>query len=239
MILNDNEDSKINSYYLSENNKLVINYAVGEQLRYALCKWENGPSTVDMDENNLGNYPVDITFEQQRLEGLILDSIPEDKQLADGKIVYSLFGDLDGDGTEEIVSAYTNADRVNDLWCGVWFASGDTAEFIGSGAVGNTFSTPDGTFLYFPRVGPMQTAYDLMYIHDSRIYNVMPDGGCVDYIYYDEESGYYLAQYGTTFDNQENGTIEQYLWDICMSFDHESKKLVVIKTEETKSTITR
>lgn len=224
----------INSYYLSENNKLVINYTVGDQLRYAI----GINLAIDMDEGNIGNFPVDITFEQQRLEQLILDSIPEEKQISDGEIVYSLFGDLDGDGTEEIVSAYADAGRTNDLWCYVWFASRDTVEFVGSGAVGGTMTTPDGTFLYFPRVGPMKTAYDLMYIHDSRIYNAMPDGG-VEYICYDEENGYYYAELSGYYYDEINDIHEYYYYDIYMSFDHESKKLVVTETKETKATISR
>ena len=224
--------NNINSYYLSENNNIVINYTVGDQLRYAI----GINLAIDMNENNLGNYPVDITFEQQRLEQLILDSIPEEKQISDGEIVYSLFGDLDGDGTEEIVSAYTNAGGINDLWCYIWFASGDTVEFVGSGAVGDTITTPDGTFLYFPRVGPMGTVYDLLYIHDSRIYNAMPDGG-MNYIYYDKESGCYLAERSGFYDNEESGMLEQYHWDYRMSFDHESKKLVFTDIVETKTII--
>lgn len=224
--------SNINSCYLSENDKLVINYTVGDQLRYAI----GIDLVIDMNENNLGNYPVDITLEQQRLEQLILDNIPEEKRLDDGEIVYSLFGDLDGDGSEEIVSAYANAGRTNDQWCYVWFASGDTVEFVGSGAVGNTLNTPDGTFLYFPRVGPMGTVYDLLYIHDSRIYNAMPDGG-MNYIYYDKESGCYLAERGGFYDNEESGMLEQYHWDYRMSFDHESKKLVFTDIVETKTII--
>ena len=225
--------SDINSYYISENNKLVINYTVGDQLRYAI----GVDLVIDMNEGNLGNFPVDITFEQQRLEQLILDSIDEEHKLSDGEIVYSLFGDLDGDGTEEIVSAYANAGRTNDQWCYVWFASEDTVEFVGSGAVGDTINTPDGTFLYFPRVGPMHTVYDLLYIQDSRIYNAMPDGG-MNYIYYDEESGCYLAARNSFYNNEESGMLEQYLWDYRMNFDHESKKLVITNTVETKTIIT-
>lgn len=72
------------------------------------------------------------TDEQRRLEQLIAETAKEQGEHQDSYVLQNqIFGDFDGDGTEELAAVYGNRSEalLDDLCHGtVWYASGDKAE---------------------------------------------------------------------------------------------------------------
>lgn len=72
------------------------------------------------------------TDEQRRLEQLIIKTAKEQGEYQDSYVLQNqIFGDFDGDGTEELAAVYGNRSEAlfEDLCHGtVWYASGDKAE---------------------------------------------------------------------------------------------------------------
>lgn len=227
------DGGKVTSCYLSENDTLVINYTVGEQLRYVLCKLENDTLCVDMDDGNLGNYPVDITFEQQRLERLILDSIPEEdkKEGLTHSVVATHFADIDGDGAEDLLAAVSWAEHEYSGYGDIWFASGDTAVYLEACAFSDYFRhTPDGTFLRLTVPGPYHPSDAWVHIHNSTAVNAMPEGYySLDCMYYSESDGYYYGFSNSALYLSDMG-IEPRSYKHRMTFDKESRRLVIAET---------
>ncbi len=75
------------------------------------------------------NEPTENT-EHVRLEKLILDSIPDEDRQSENELIKPIFGDLDGDGAEELIAIYGDPNDVEkEFGFGdVWFASEDEAK---------------------------------------------------------------------------------------------------------------
>ncbi len=87
-----------------------------------------GTTTSAITREKPVTEPTENT-EQARLEKLILDSIPDENRRDEWELIKPIFGDIDGDGAEELIAIYGDPnDREKELGFGnVWFASEDEA----------------------------------------------------------------------------------------------------------------
>ncbi len=84
-------------------------------------------TTTTCEESD--SEPTENT-EQARLERLILGSIPDEDRRGGNELIKPIFGDLDGNGAEELIAIYGDPnDHDKELGFGdIWFASEDEAE---------------------------------------------------------------------------------------------------------------
>ncbi len=131
--------------------------------------------------------------EQTRLERLILDSIPEEDRRGGWELIKPIFGDLDGDGTEELIAIYGDPDdSEKELGFGdVWFASEDEAEKLGGTWYSDEplYEIGGNVFLNVMTPGLWGQSYSLIRIAYGNAESAMP----VDYSFcegwdYDEET---------------------------------------------------
>lgn len=131
--------------------------------------------------------------EQARLEKLILDSIPAEEQHSEWELKKPIFGDLDGDGTEELIAIYSDpGESEKKLGFGnVWFASEDRAEKLNGIWYSDAplYEIGGELFLDLMTPGLWGQSYSLIRIAYSNAKSAMP----VDYSFceswdYDEET---------------------------------------------------
>lgn len=131
--------------------------------------------------------------EQARLEKLILDSIPDEDRCDGNELIKRIFGDLDGDGTEELIAIYGDPnDCVKEQGFGdVWFASEDEAEKLSGMWYSDEplYEIGGKLFLNVMTPGLWGQSYSLIRIAYGNAKSAMP----VDYSFceswdYDEET---------------------------------------------------
>ena len=131
--------------------------------------------------------------EQARLERLILDSIAEEDRRSERALIKPIFGDLDRDGTEELIAVYGDPnDSEKDLGFGdVWFASEDEAEKLGGTWYSEEplYEIGGNIFLNVMTPGLWGQSYSLIRIAYGNAESAMPvDYGFCEGWDYDEET---------------------------------------------------
>lgn len=145
--------------------------------------------------------PIENT-EQTRLKRLILDSITDEDKRDGFEIIKPIFGDLDGDGTEELIAVYGDPDdSEKELGFGaVWFASENEAEKLSGTWYSDDpiYDIGGNVFLNVMTPGLWGQSYSLIRIAYGNAINAMP----VDYSFceswdYDEETQLFTLVFAT------------------------------------------
>lgn len=138
------------------------------------------------------NEPTENT-EHVRLEKLILDSIPDEDRQSENELIKPIFGDLDGDGAEELIAIYGDPNDVEkEFGFGdVWFASEDEAKKLQGTWYSDEpiYNIGGEVFLNVMTPGLWGQSYSLIRIAYGNAESAMP----VDYSFcegweYDEKS---------------------------------------------------
>ena len=204
-------------YLLTKEGELYINYTLGRENRYLCYETVNGSLSDITPEDNLGHYAADVTFEQARLEQLILDSVPEEQRRDGYTIGSTLFGDFDGDGIEELAAVY-------GIW-DIWFASGDSAEQMANGELLGLTNTADGTFLNFYTPGTIGGVNAWYHLQNSTLVCSQPEDNYSSRIYYSHDADTYCAEIIVGMDEEHGG----WLWEtVTVEFDKEKRRFVII-----------
>lgn len=207
-------DGEIYGYLLTNDGELYINYIRGRENRSLCYDIVDGALVEASDE--AGHYEADVTFEQARLEQLILDSVPEEDRRDGYGIGDTLFGDFDGDGTEELAAIYGAWD--------IWFASGDHAEHMNCGELVGVTQTSDGTFMNFYTPGVIGGVTAWYHLQDSTLVCSQPQDWYSAHIFISED-GQYAADILVGHD-EEHG----YLWDtVALAFNKEKRQFEFIE----------
>jgi len=215
----DRIGGEVQDYLLTAEGELYVNYTIGEENRYLCYEVADGTLVDVTPEDALGHYSADVTFEQARLERLILDSIPDEDKRGSYTISDTLFGDFDGDGIEELAAIYGAWD--------IWFASGDKAEKINSGELVGVTQTADGTFMNFYTPGVIGGVTVWYHLQDSTLVCSQPEDWYSARIFNSYETGDWYAELMTGHD-EERG----YLWEtVALEFDKEKRKFKIIVNE--------
>ncbi len=207
-------DGEVCGYLLTDEGELYINYIRGRENRSLCYDVADGALVEVADE--AGHYEADVTFEQSRLERLILDSVPEEDRRDGYGIGDTLFGDFDGDGTEELAAIYGAWD--------IWFASGSNAEHMNCGELVGVTHTSDGTFMNFYTPGIIGGVTAWYHLQDSTLVCSQPQDWYSAQIFRSED-GSYCAEILVGHD-EEHG----YLWDtVALTFNKEKRQFEFIE----------
>ena len=166
--------------------------------------------------------PIEKSAEQLRLERLVLDSIPSD-EVREGYALNSvLFGDLDGDSTEELCTVYAPEDYPD--WGAIWYACGDRAEGVATGGVADEITaTPDGVFLHFICTGAISPVDVWYHIENGTAVCSQPEDNYSARIFYSSGQNEYTCEI-LGYDEEIGGAVYE---THRLSFDDDKRQFII------------
>ncbi len=151
------------------------------------------------------DVPIEKSDEQQRLEQLIAKNGTVDSDRSP-EVIPLFFGDLDSDGTQELLAVYGGLERFSDSssryhWGEVWFASSDEAVRLDKDRTGDyagieLINNADGVFLKFEDMYMTGTSTNWWKLNNSDIVSMEIDGFAQMNLRY-TDSGELIANHST------------------------------------------
>ena len=174
-------------YILSESGHIIVNYIENDERAYLVYYADEGG--VKEYASGKGHYTNYRSLEQQRLEGNILAKIAEvgvliSNHIPEPRLIPLMTGDLDGNGTEELLAVYGEADiEYGNAYGGeLWYACGDNVQRLiwpmGQLPVGNFRKVRSGgdTLIGWEMLAVTDSASEYYVIEGDHLTNVMIDG---------------------------------------------------------------